>query len=145
MNGRERSVTSRRRFLVGVGAAGLGALAGCSSVSGSGDFDVGMTFTAFTPPQVTVSVGDEVVWRNTSSRGHTVTAYEDSIPDGATYFASGGYDTEAAAREAFRTELGGRIDGGDSYSHAFEVPGTYEYVCIPHEQAGMVGTVVVEE
>jgi plastocyanin len=27
--------------------------------------------------------------------------------------------------------------------HTFDVPGTYQYFCIPHEMAGMTGTVVV--
>ncbi|SFG04590.1 Tat (twin-arginine translocation) pathway signal sequence [Halopelagius inordinatus] len=150
MNGSQGSVPSRREFLVGAGAVGASALAGCSGVSGSNssgsdDYDVGMTAVAFTTPELTVSVGDEVVWRNTSSRGHTVTAYEDSIPEEAEFFASGGFDSEGEARDAFGNGLGGIIDSGSSYSHTFEVPGTYEYVCIPHEQSGMVGTVVVEE
>lgn len=142
---------SRRRFLVGVGTVGVSGLAGCSGVSGSGsdsgadDYDVGMTAVAFDPAEITVSAGEEVVWQNTSSRGHTVTAYEDSIPEKAAYFASGGYEDERTAREEFGNGLGGVIDGGGTYAHTFEVPGTYEYVCIPHEQAGMVGTVVVEE
>ncbi|RDI70836.1 cupredoxin domain-containing protein [Halopelagius longus] len=142
---------SRRRFLVGVGAVGVSGLAGCSGVSGSGsdsgsdDYDVGMTAVAFTPAEITVSVGEEVVWRNTSSRGHTVTAYEDSIPEEAEYFASGDYENEQTARTEFRNGVNGIIESGSSYSHTFEVPGTYEYVCIPHEQSGMIGTVVVEE
>jgi plastocyanin len=144
MNGRQFSGVSRRRFVVGLGAAGLTGLAGCSSASGADDFDIGMTAVAYTPPEFTVSVGDEVVWQNTSSRGHTVTAYEDSIPDDAEFFASGGYDSESEARDQFGSELGGLIDSGDAYTYTFEVPGTYEYFCIPHEQAGMVGTIVVE-
>ncbi|MFC6825988.1 cupredoxin domain-containing protein [Halopelagius fulvigenes] len=142
---------SRRRFLVGVGAVGTSGLAGCSGVAGSGsdsgseEYDVGMTAVAFNPAEITVSAGEEVVWQNTSSRGHTVTAYEDSIPEEAAYFASGGYEDEQTAREEFRNGVNGIIESGSSYSHTFEVPGTYEYVCIPHEQSGMVGTVVVEE
>jgi len=33
---------------------------------------------------------------------------------------------------------------GHSYEFTFETPGTYEYVCEPHEGAGMRGYVVVE-
>ncbi len=29
------------------------------------------------------------------------------------------------------------------FSRTFDEPGTYRYICIPHEGAGMVGTVVV--
>jgi plastocyanin len=136
----------RRAFLASVGTAGLTAVAGCAGVGGS-QGDVLMRATAFDPYEFTVSVGDTVTWYNGSTRGHTVTAYENAIPEEAAYFASGGYETEAAAREAFRQEgfSGGQIASGESYSHTFEVAGEYQYVCIPHEQGGMVGTIVVEE
>jgi plastocyanin len=139
--------TSRRQVLGALGATGVASLAGCTAlVTGSGgDFDVGMTAAAFNPPEITVSVGEEVVWHNTSARGHTVTAYENAIPEEATYFASGGFESETAARTAWREGLGGKIDSGESFRHTFEVPGRYDYVCIPHEQAGMVGAVIVEE
>lgn len=34
---------------------------------------------------------------------------------------------------------------GFSHEHTFDVPGTYEYVCTPHQQYGMRGSVTVEE
>jgi len=138
----------RRGFLraVGtVGTVGLGGLAGCSTIAGRGEYDVGMTAAAFDPVEVRVSVGESVTWRNTSSRGHTVTAYEAQLPEGAAFFATGGYDTEEAARDAFSDDLGGVISNGDTFSHTFEVPGAHPYFCIPHEQGGMIGTVIVEE
>ena len=138
---------NRRRFLAAVGTAASLPLAGCGGVLGQtvrDDYDVGMTGTAYRPYSLTVSVGDEVTWRNTSTRDHTVTAYADKIPDGAEYFATGGYDSEAAAREAWDGGSG-VVSSGDSYRHTFETAGTYSYFCIPHEQAGMVGTVTVEE
>ena len=139
----------RRRFLRRAGAAGgvaaTTALAGCSAVGGEPGYDVGMLASAFEPVEVTVAVGDTVVWENTSARGHTVTAYENAIPDEAEYFASGGFDGEEAAREAWSERFGGRLESGDRYSQTFEVPGRYDYVCIPHETGRMVGTVVVEE
>ncbi|QIB73750.1 halocyanin [Halogeometricum borinquense] len=136
--------SSRRRFLAGIGSVAAAGLAGCST-SGQGDYDVGMTAVAFNPSSLTVSVGDEVVWQNTSSRGHTVTAYDDRIPDDAEFFASGDYESTKAARDAFNNEIGGLIDSGQSFSHTFEVPGEYQYLCIPHEAQGMVGTIIVEE
>ena len=138
---------SRRRLLAAAGTAAAAGVAGCAGGGGSaqGDYDVGMTAVAFDPVEITVSVGDTVVWANTSSRGHTVTAYDSGIPDDADFFASGGYDSTATAREAFGAELGGLIDSGDTWSHTFEVAGEYEYLCIPHEASGMIGTVVVEE
>ncbi|WP_049985464.1 cupredoxin domain-containing protein [Halobellus rufus] len=136
---------SRRRVLGGAVAAVTVGLAGCSSSSAEDDYDVGMTASAFTPPELTIEVGETVVWRNTSSRGHTITAYDSGIPEDAEFFATGDYDSTEAAREAFRSEFGGSIDSGATWSHTFEVPGEYEYFCIPHEQGGMVGTIVVEE
>lgn len=138
---------SRRRALAALGTAAAVGVAGCSGGGGSAgdDYDVGMTAVAFDPAEITVSVGDTVVWANTSSRGHTVTAYDSGIPDDAQFFASGGYDSTQAARDAFGSELGGLIESGDTWSHTFEVAGEYEYLCIPHEASGMVGTVVVEE
>ncbi|MFB6130257.1 MAG: plastocyanin/azurin family copper-binding protein [Salinigranum sp.] len=136
----------RRRFLAGLGAAGVVGLAGCTAGASDGqDYDIGTTATRFHPPEFTTSVGTEVVWKNTSSRAHTVTAYESHLPDGAAYFASGGYDTEQAARNAFYDKFGGALDSGETFSHTFEDPGTYHYFCIPHEQAGMVGKVVVQK
>jgi plastocyanin len=131
----------RRRFLAAAGAAASTSLAGCTALGSGDDFDVGMTAVAFDPAEVTVSAGETVVWRNTSSRMHTVTAYESLLPDGAAFFASSGKADEAAARAEWRDAP---IRSGDSYSYTFDTPGTYEYFCIPHEKAGMVGTVVVE-
>ena len=142
-----RTPVSRRRALAALGTAAAVGIAGCAGgdASAADDYDVGMTAVAFDPTELTVAVGDTVVWANTSSRGHTVTAYDSGIPDGADFFASGGYDSTEAARDAFGSELGGRIDSGDSWSPTFEAPGEYEYLCIPHEASGMVGSVVVEE
>lgn len=137
----------RRTFLAGVaGSAGLG-LAGCLAGGSepSGDYDVGMSATRFEPTRIEVAVGETVVWRNTNSRAHTVTAYEAGIPDGAEYFASGGYDSEEAARDAYLSSFGGALDTRDEYEYTFEVPGRYDYFCVPHEAGGMVGSVVVGE
>ncbi len=97
---------------------------------------------AFEPGTVTVTVGDTVEWENAGSLTFTVTAYEERIPPGAAYFASGGFDAEAAARESYP---GGKIESGDSYAHTFRTPGTHEYFCVPQEGAGMTGTVEVRE
>lgn len=144
---------SRRRTIKSIGALVVGStLAGCSGGGGNGgDGDGGggeetVELTddlVFDPDELTVSVGTTVVWENVGSVTHTVTAYEDEIPDGATYFASGGADSEQAARDAGTSD--GGIEGGESYEHTFETAGTYEYFCIPHEGTGMTGTVTVQE
>lgn len=123
-------------------------------------------------PTIEVRVGDTVTWYNTGSRNHTVTAaterhddifgggsegddhggghhhaHPPQFPDGADYFASGGFDTERAAVADFRRTLtgGGMIPPGETYEHTFETPGWYHYFCIPHRPAGMMGNVHVVE
>lgn len=138
----------RRAFLATLTAGATAGLAGCGVGSGgspSGDYDVGMSASAFLPRELTVSVGETVRWKNTNSRAHTVTAYEAGIPDGARYFASGGFESEQAARDGFYERFDGAIVSDATYEHTFEVAGTHQYFCIPHERGGMLGTVVVED
>ena len=98
----------------------------------------------FDPEDITVEAGDTVVWENVGTVGHSVTAYEENIPDGADYWASGGFDNEADARSGYPDQ--GDVPGGESYRYTFETVGTHDYFCIPHETVGMVGSVeVVEE
>lgn len=136
----------KRRLLLGTAAGAVGGLAGCLRSRGStDDHDVGMSSGDFLPERVEVAAGTTVVWKNTSNRAHTVTAYDDGVPAGGAYFASGGYGSESAAREGWQGSLGGAIRTGEFYEHRFEVPGEYAYFCIPHEPGGMVGTVVVTD
>ena len=137
----------RRRTFLAATATGLSAaLAGCGMVGGSGDADVEMAKNAYLPETFEATVGEPVVWVNNGSRGHTVTAYESGLPDGADYWASGGFESEQAAREGFWERGGeGTIRSGETWSYTFETPGTYPYFCVPHERAVMVGTVVVSE
>jgi plastocyanin len=136
---------TRRRVLAALGTAATAGLAGCASVFATSEYDVGMRTQAFAPKTLQVDPGTTVVWRNTSTRGHTVTAYEDTLPDGVDFFASGGYESEAAAREAWQETSGGRLETDDTFEHTFESPGQYSYVCLPHEEGGMVGTIIVEK
>jgi plastocyanin len=151
---------TRRRVLASTGALTVGvSLAGCGSDGGGGggggggngggdgntvDMTDGLVYE---PETITVSVGDTVTWETVGSLGHSVTAYEDEIPEDAEYFASGGFDSEQAARDAYvpGDPDAGDVVEGETWEHTFEVAGTYEYFCIPHEQSGMVGTVEVEE
>lgn len=127
------------------------SIAGCLGLGTSGatsrDIDgtlVEMTDdNRFKPDAVTVPVGETVVWRTAGYAPHTVTAYEDELPPEAAYFASGGFSNEAAARNG-ASEGDGVLDRGEEYAHTFDVPGGYTYYCIPHEQAGMTGTITVD-
>lgn len=140
----------RRTYLRTVGGLSTLGLAGCSGLftgpsEQPDDYDVGMSTVAFRPETIEVVVGDTVVWKNTSSHAHTVTAYESQIPEDAAFFASGEFETEEAARDGWMGDTTGALYQGDEYSHTFDVPGEYQYFCIPHEQSGMVGTVTVRE
>lgn len=87
----------------------------------------------FDPIGLFISPGDTVEFVNETS-GHSATAYhEDSeyadvtrIPEDAEPFNSGTLQREGA-----------------SWEYTFEVPGTYDYFCIPHKGLGMIGRIVV--
>lgn len=89
----------------------------------------------FDPETITVKVGDSVTWTTTGAVPHTSTCDPTkasneaniSLPDGAEPWDSG------------------NVNQGEEFSYTFEVAGEYKYICVPHELAGMVGTVVVEE
>lgn len=105
----------------------------------AGEKTVDMTDSLeFTPAVITVPPppGTTVVWKTVGSTGHTVTAYGDKIPKDATYFASGGFNSEQAARRGFQNGKG-VIEGGETYKDSVETTGKYDYFCIPHESAGM--------
>ena len=136
----------RRTFLAAVGAGAGLTLAGClDSIAGASDHDVGMTIDSFRPEDLTVTAGTTVVWRNTSSHGHTVTAFQDAYPEEASFWASGGYGSQDAATQAWETDNGGVLKQGETYEHRFETPGQYDYFCIPHRDAGMIGSIDVQE
>lgn len=137
----------RRAFLATVGSSTV-ALAGCLGAGGpteGNEYDIGMSSARFKPGKYAVAPGTTVVWRNTSSHAHTVTAYESGIPDEAEFFASGDFDTLDAARDGWTSGLKGSIGTGEVYKHTFTIPGTYQYFCIPHEANGMLGTIEVTE
>jgi plastocyanin len=88
----------------------------------------------FLPDTVRVKVGERVRWRNTSDIVHTVTADPTRaelvgsvrLPEGAPGFDSGD------------------LRPGEEFVHVFQHAGEYVYFCVPHERAGMIGVVRVE-
>jgi plastocyanin len=107
------------------------------------DHVIDMNAVAFEPAELTVSQGDTVAWTHAAGEAHSVSAYQDDIPEDAEYWASGGFESEDAARTGWENGQGA-VQSGQSYIHTFETTGTHEYFCIPHEAAGMVGSVTVE-
>ncbi|MFQ5703150.1 MAG: plastocyanin/azurin family copper-binding protein [Gemmatimonadales bacterium] len=107
-----------------------------SQASGGGEPAITITMTdqlMFEPKRDTITVGQTVEWWNGSLLVHTVTAdpakatLSESVllPDGAAAFDSGNLEPDS------------------TFTHAFTVPGTYRYFCIPHEGASMTGEIVV--
>ena len=123
--------------------AALALLGACSDDAAPGGATIEMVEgQRFTPAELRVSVGTTVTFVNDSAEAHTVTAYDDGIPEGADYFASGGFESEDEARD----DLAGALVGQDAtYAVTFGATGTYEFFCIPHEGRGMRGTIVVGE
>ncbi|MEM9149475.1 MAG: plastocyanin/azurin family copper-binding protein [Cyanobacteria bacterium P01_F01_bin.3] len=81
----------------------------------------------YSPEEITVSVGDTVVWDNKSGAHDVVFG---TVPDGV--------DAEAISEPVLAR------DPGPAHSVTFEVPGTYKYHCTPHKELGMFGSVIVE-
>lgn len=117
---------------------GLG-VAGCSGTDGNTvTMEAGQRFK---PEHLSVTAGEPIVFVNESDDAHTITAYEEHLPEAASYFASGGFETEGEARDDV---AGGLLSPGERFELELEVAGTYRYFCIPHEDSSMTGRVVVE-
>jgi plastocyanin len=70
---------------------------------------------AFFPAEVTINVGDTVMWTGLAGGGHNVVADDLS------------FDSGSAA----------------TFQHTFNSAGSFPYVCLPHESLGMTGVVNV--
>lgn len=134
--------TTRRGFLRAM-TGGTAASVAAGEAGAQEQQTIDMTDAlVYEPAEATVPPGTTVVWENVGTVGHSVTAYEDEIPEEAEFFASGGpFDSEDAARQAYPDQ--GDIAGGETYEYTFETEGEFGYFCIPHESAGMVGTITV--
>tara|TARA_A100001037_G_scaffold273406_1_gene270314 strand:- start:6371 stop:7027 length:657 start_codon:yes stop_codon:yes gene_type:complete len=96
----------------------------------------------YDPEVITIAPGDTVEWITVGQMGHSVTAYEDELPEGASYWASGEFDSEDDARSGYPE---GNVAKGETYSYTFDIEGEYGYFCVPHETIQMVGKVMVQE
>jgi len=70
----------------------------------------------FNPMDITVPAGTNVTWENQDGEPHTVVS------------VTGDFRSEA-------------LDEKDKFSHRFDTPGTYKYICSIHPR--MVGTITV--
>jgi copper-containing nitrite reductase len=103
------------------------------SVAVVGQGTVNMGDMSFLPATITVSVGQRVVWKNTSWAVHNVV--DDSSKVSSV--------TDVALPAGVQPFYSGYLEPGQIYSRVFTVPGTYRYVCTLHEANGMKGVVIV--
>jgi plastocyanin len=89
----------------------------------------------FEPGMMRINVGDTVSWKNNTREMHTVTFDPDLAADAA----------HVSLPEGVEPFDSGEIAPGDSFTHTFDKAGVYHYICKPHEEHGMVGTIVVKE
>lgn len=88
----------------------------------------------FASAEVRIEAGQTVEWRNVSSFPHTVTADPEKAADMA----------NVALPEGAEPFDSGRIAASGTFRQTFTEPGEYRYVCLVHEDNGMLGTVIVE-
>lgn len=98
------------------------------SSSPSGTKDVSMTGVnqdnSFDPNPIEISAGESVTWTNNDNEIHDITSGNEEEENMGQEFASG------------------ILSSGKSFSHTFDKPGTYPYLCSFHES--MTGEVIVK-
>jgi plastocyanin len=82
--------------------------------------EIAMEDDHFSPKTLTIKVGTTVTWINKGADWHSVAAFDGSF--------------ESA-----------QVSPGESFSHTFDIPGTYKFLCRHHGRQGMIGQIVVTE
>ncbi len=129
-----------RRFVL---KAGGGVLAGLAlpalAAPPTAPVEIGMAGTSdgsqvwFDPVGLLIRPGQAVRWTNTDpGNSHTATAYHPHNDNHALRIPS--------TARAWNSDY---LMPGESFELAFTVEGVYDYYCIPHEHAGMVGRIIV--
>jgi predicted lipoprotein with Yx(FWY)xxD motif/plastocyanin len=109
----------RRSWILGLMAAMHFAAYGQTSHA------VSVTSNVFTPDEITINVGDTVIWTN-SQGSHNVNGTQANFPSNPESF-------------------GNTVGMGWVFSHVFTIAGNYDYRCDPHFSFGMTGKVEVKE
>ena len=91
-------------------------------------YGVDMQNIQFIPSDLTINVGDTVMWSNRDATRHDTVSGAGGIPDG---------------NWNSNDQYGRLMLPGESFSHAFNTPGTYSYYCTPHVEFGMSGSITV--
>ncbi len=123
----------RRRSLIGfalfatVGIAGLTLFGGCPSGEVPGPNEVFMRSIAFDPPEITINVGESVIWTNMDFVPHTATSGNPGDDDLGSIFRSA------------------RLSTGQTFTHPFDEPGEFIYFCEVHPNIMRDAKVIVQE
>jgi len=115
-------------------APGSSSPAAASRIKPAVVVDMTGSLLVFQPATIKVKAGQTVMWKNSSSEVHTVTAdpsvavnpKDVALPKGAKQFDSG------------------YLNPGKTYEQTFRTPGTYRYVCTLHEAQHMIGQIIVK-
>ncbi len=128
-----------RRHLIGLGGGAAALLTMPAIIRAAEPFDIVMQggknggHVWFDPIGVHIQPGDSVRWINMDKgNSHTATAYHPSL-----------FDHPRRMPRNTKPWDSDYLLPGENFVFTFSKPGIYDYYCIPHEAAGMVGRVVV--
>ena len=92
----------------------------------SDEYTVGMEGWEFNPPELTIKVGDTVIWYNDDDTAHNI-AFEIEFADAPTM------------------NKPQKVRMTEKWSFTFDKPGVYKYICKIHRNYDMNGVVIVKE
>ena len=87
------------------------------------NYNVTVSNYQFSPKELTITVGDQVIWTNTGG-SHNVNGTQTTFPNNPDSF-------------------GNDVGTDWTFNRTFMVAGTYDYQCDPHAAFGMVGKIIV--
>ncbi|HUH87449.1 MAG TPA: plastocyanin/azurin family copper-binding protein [Pusillimonas sp.] len=133
---------SRRRFMLTGGLVVIDSVAGLTQLRrafADQIIEVAMGGTTggahvwFRPAGLLIQPGQTIRWTNhDAGNSHTATAYHPER-----------YGKQRRIPEHAEPWDSGFLLPGESFSVTLTVPGVYDYYCLPHEHAGMVGRIIV--
>jgi plastocyanin len=106
--------------------AGCIVLAGALSSASSAEYTVGMAGWEFNPPELTIKVGDTVIWHNDDDTAHNI-AFDIEFEDAPTM------DKPQKVRMT------------ENWTYTFDKAGVYKYTCKIHRNYDMNGVIVVKD
>lgn len=131
----------KRRTVLGGGGALLaaGLILPFGAQADTGRVEIGMVGNTdgsrvwFDPIGLHIQPGQVLRWTNRDAgNSHTATAYHPRVNSRPLRMPSGA--------EPWDSDY---LLPGETFSLTLTVPGVYDYYCVPHEHAGMVGRIVV--